>query len=711
MNVTLLASGDVTDYDAERRTAILGALASAAGLRSEARQDAIAAGSVYISAASVRIDASLPAASAAESAALSASLTTALSTAASATALLASANVTIVSTPEVLDTASVSPPPPLKPPSRPPSSPLTLGASAGEPAALTAGSGDSTGPMLALAIGATILLIILWLFATTLLCRRHLPCQQSAKVQPDDEPEVAKPATAPLSTDSPPADDSVEPTSALEPAAPIEWVRQTPHDLVSPEWASPYLSVGISKVEAGQFLAQRMKVAADQQRAALFVQRFYRGHMARRLRALKRQLQQHSEQAIASGSGLTSDQMWAEVDIRKLTWVLQHPAPPPRRTAPKLPHLPHRAAPILMPTRTIAPAPALAAIRSSDADTKAAAPNVADAPRASSSPRFVTPPRSPRPLLSPQMPHSPEDVAFAAANAAALAAADAAVYAAADASALAAANTAALASVLKIEQQYLKPPDQPRQPLERVNTRTEAMMASVQSGLVGECRTMLVFGEESGELSGTIARQCGGTVLDLPSLLRVAEEDPSYEGDALLATLASGDLPSLKVVLPLLKHTMGKRSAPFVLNGYPRMGKQVKDLEASVGTILLSVQAGAALGVDAGLSKWLAKAGKAVHHASGCEAADVVGVLSAMSEAGIDFTAVELPAALASAEAASAPESEPVPEGAAEPEEPGQRLLLRVLESAPAPERPKIVAGARLPKATAIARRWADPRD
>ena len=184
--------------------------------------------------------------------------------------------------------------------------------------------------------------------------------------------------------------------------------------------------------------------------------------------------------------------------------------------------------------------------------------------------------------------------------------------------------------------------------------------ADASSGLVGEGRTVLVFGEGASALSAALGKRCGGTMLDLPTLSALAEEDPSAEGEALLASQASGALPGLKVVLPLLRRTMASRNAPFVLNGYPRMGKQVADMEASVGRVSLCVHTGEMSATDANLAKWLSKEGKVLHSAAGSAEADVAGVLDAMRAAGIAFSPMDA-ATIAAREAAagSTPEEAP----------------------------------------------------
>ena len=184
--------------------------------------------------------------------------------------------------------------------------------------------------------------------------------------------------------------------------------------------------------------------------------------------------------------------------------------------------------------------------------------------------------------------------------------------------------------------------------------------ADASSGLVGEGRTVLVFGEGASALSAALGKRCGGTMLDLPTLSALAEEDPSAEGEALLASQASGALPGLKVVLPLLRRTMASRNAPFVLNGYPRMGKQVADMEASVGRVSLCVHTGEMSATDANLAKWLSKEGKVLHSAAGNAEADVAGVLDAMRAAGIAFSPMDA-ATIAAREAAagSTPEEAP----------------------------------------------------
>lgn len=151
-------------------------------------------------------------------------------------------------------------------------------------------------------------------------------------------------------------------------------------------------------------------------------------------------------------------------------------------------------------------------------------------------------------------------------------------------------------------------------------------------GLMGAGRIVLIFGEYCKKLSAAVAARSGGTVFDLPSLSRMAEEELTEEGEALLATQASGALPNLKEhVVPLLKRAMASCNPPFVLNGYPRMGTQLRDLEAAVGEISLSVLAGPAdSSVDGNLQKWHAAADRAVYCAAGCEQADVMGVLRAM---------------------------------------------------------------------------------
>ena len=184
--------------------------------------------------------------------------------------------------------------------------------------------------------------------------------------------------------------------------------------------------------------------------------------------------------------------------------------------------------------------------------------------------------------------------------------------------------------------------------------------ADASSDLLGEGRTVLVFGEGASALSAALGKRCGGTMLDLPTLSALAEEDPSAEGEALLASQASGALPGLKVVLPLLRRTMASRNAPFVLNGYPRMGKQVADMEAAVGRVSLCVHTGEMSATDANLAKWLSKEGKVLHSAAGSAEADVAGVLDAMRAAGIAFSPVDA-ATIAAREAATATAAEEAP--------------------------------------------------
>ena len=63
---------------------------------------------------------------------------------------------------------------------------------------------------------------------------------------------------------------------------------------------------------------------------------------------------------------------------------------------------------------------------------------------------------------------------------------------------------------------------------------------------------VLVYGEEHASLSASLARRCGGTLVDLQTLLRSAEEDPSDAGSALQLLWLEAGFPMI-VALALLE--------------------------------------------------------------------------------------------------------------------------------------------------------------
>ena len=91
--------------------------------------------------------------------------------------------------------------------------------------------------------------------------------------------------------------------------------------------------------------------------------------------------------------------------------------------------------------------------------------------------------------------------------------------------------------------------------------------------------TVLVFGSGSSGLSGVLARRCGGTLVDDVALRRMAEETPSEEGVAYLATVDGGGIPTARMMMAVLKRGMSSHEAPYVLDGVPRMGTQIKLLD------------------------------------------------------------------------------------------------------------------------------------
>ena len=120
--VAFTTNGDVSDFDDTRRTKILSALSSAAGLGATPP----AGSNLTITAASVLIKASFPVASSSQAATVAASLSTALATPSAATAMFAAAGVSglTVKTAPVISTQDPSippsPPAPPSPPGQPP---------------------------------------------------------------------------------------------------------------------------------------------------------------------------------------------------------------------------------------------------------------------------------------------------------------------------------------------------------------------------------------------------------------------------------------------------------------------------------------------------------------------------------------------------------------------------------------------------------------
>lgn len=104
VRVSFTASGDVSDFTPERKTAILAALATAAGLGSVPL-----GANLTVTAASVLVEAALPVASAAESAAAVSSLSAAMATPSAASAMFASAGVTALTVETAVTVAAVAP--------------------------------------------------------------------------------------------------------------------------------------------------------------------------------------------------------------------------------------------------------------------------------------------------------------------------------------------------------------------------------------------------------------------------------------------------------------------------------------------------------------------------------------------------------------------------------------------------------------------------
>ena len=96
-----------------------------------------------------------------------------------------------------------------------------------------------------------------------------------------------------------------------------------------------------------------------------------------------------------------------------------------------------------------------------------------------------------------------------------------------------------------------------------------------------------LFVASNGEMWGIKMAYRGATVLDA---LKLATMDLAT-ASLLVDNLEHFNFPEftldfrghLKAELPLLQRVMATRDAPFVLNGYPRMASQVKQLQSKVG--------------------------------------------------------------------------------------------------------------------------------
>ena len=166
-------------------------------------------------------------------------------------------------------------------------------------------------------------------------------------------------------------------------------------------------------------------------------------------------------------------------------------------------------------------------------------------------------------------------------------------------------------------------------------------------------KAVIVFGESADALSRAVAAECGGTVVDLGTLSKMAEEDPSEEGEKLLAVISSGGMVSMPVCLPLLTRVASRREAPFVMNAWPRMMSQLQKVEGAMGAIAIGVQAGGGDVSDSRLCEALTRRGTAVHSASGSGESEVAAVVEAMRCAGVSVAGGQRGSAVAAAPAAT----------------------------------------------------------
>ena len=142
---------------------------------------------------------------------------------------------------------------------------------------------------------------------------------------------------------------------------------------------------------------------------------------------------------------------------------------------------------------------------------------------------------------------------------------------------------------------------------------------------------VLMFGDATRTLAADVARTCGGTLLNLEALSRMATEELSEEGEQFLALQKAGALPPFQLALPLMLRAISTHNAPFILGGYPRLGTHLAKLEAATGTVTLAVQAGqASTGADESLAAFLHRRGTQMSTATSRS-----DVLAAMATSGI----------------------------------------------------------------------------
>ena len=128
-------------------------------------------------------------------------------------------------------------------------------------------------------------------------------------------------------------------------------------------------------------------------------------------------------------------------------------------------------------------------------------------------------------------------------------------------------------------------------------------------------------------LCEALALRTGGTVLSTQALAAAEMASSSEEGRQMQALQSSGKIVPAPMMVKLLLRAMGSSPAPYLLSDFPRMAAQLKQLEASVGSVACFVQLPGTLDrpVEAMVSR-LRESGR-VHQLEAADATKAAAVL------------------------------------------------------------------------------------